>query len=92
MTQINCQNVSFGYEGHIAVQGLNFCVDSNDFLLIAGENGSGKSTLIKGILRLIPPMEGTIDFNPELALSRTGYISQQGAAKQDFPAGVLEIV
>jgi len=60
--------------------------------LIAGENGSGKSTLIKGLLRLLPPMEGTIDFGPECAPSRTGYLSQQTAAKQDFPAGVFEIV
>jgi len=92
MMQVNCQNLSFGYDGHIAVSGLNFSVQSGDFLLIAGENGSGKSTLIKGLLRLIPPMEGTINFNPEFAPYRTGYLSQQTAAKQDFPAGVYEIV
>jgi zinc transport system ATP-binding protein len=74
------------------VSGLNFSVQAGDFLLIAGENGSGKSTLIKGLLRLIPPLEGTINFSPEFAPSRTGYLSQQTAAKQDFPAGVFEIV
>jgi len=90
--QIDCQNLSFGYDGHIAVSGLNFSVQAGDFLLIAGENGSGKSTLIKGLLRLISPMEGTINFSPEFTPSRTGYLSQQTAAKQDFPAGVFEIV
>jgi zinc transport system ATP-binding protein len=89
--QISCQNLSFGYEGHSAVSGLDFSVQAGDFLLIAGENGSGKSTLIKGLLRLIPPLEGTLNFSPECTPSRTGYISQQIAAKQDFPAGVLEI-
>jgi zinc transport system ATP-binding protein len=89
---IACQNLSFGYDGHIAVQGLNFHVQTGDFLLIAGENGSGKSTLVKGLLRLINPMEGAIFFNPDFKQSQTGYLSQQTAAKQDFPAGVLEIV
>jgi zinc transport system ATP-binding protein len=37
-------------------------------------------------------MEGTINFSPEFARKRTGYLSQQTAAKQDFPAGVFEIV
>jgi len=92
LIQMNCQNLSFGYDGHIAVSDLNFSVQTGDFLLIAGENGSGKSTLIKGLLRLIPPMEGTITFSPEFTPHKTGYLSQQAAAKQDFPAGVFEIV
>ena len=92
MIQLNCQNLSYGYDGHIAVSGLNFSVQAGEFLLIAGENGSGKSTLIKGLLRLIPPMEGSITFSPEFAPYQTGYLSQQSAAKQDFPAGVFEIV
>jgi zinc transport system ATP-binding protein len=66
-------------------------MQAGDFLLIAGENGSGKSTLVKGLLRLIPPMEGTISFSPDFKQFQTGYLSQQTAAKQDFPAGVTEI-
>ena len=89
---INCQNLSFGYDGQTMVRGLNFTVEAGDFLLIAGENGSGKSTLIKGLLRLINPMEGMIRFSPDYKQSQCGYLSQQAAAKQDFPAGVLEIV
>ena len=89
---IDCQNLSLGYDGHIVVQGLNFSVEAGDFLLIAGENGSGKSTLVKCLLRLINPMEGTIKFSSDFIQSQTGYLTQQIAAKQDFPAGVLEIV
>jgi zinc transport system ATP-binding protein len=92
MIQMNCQGLAFGYDGRIAISGLNFSVQVGDFLLIAGENGSGKSTLIKGLLRLIPPMEGSITFSTEFAPYQTGYLSQQAAAKQDFPAGVFEIV
>ena len=89
---IDCRNASFGYDGHIVVHGLNFSVQDGDFLLIAGENGSGKTTLIKGLLRLISPMEGTITFDGAFKQTKTGYLSQQIAAKQDFPAGVMEIV
>jgi len=92
LIQVNCQNLSYGYDGHTVISGLNFSIQAGDFLLIAGENGSGKSTLIKGLLRLIPPMEGTITFSPEFTPRQTGYLSQQSAAKQDFPAGVFEIV
>jgi len=90
--QINCQNASFGYDGHIVVSGLTFTVTPGDFFLVVGENGSGKTTFIKGLLGLINPMQGTIQFIPEHEKNRIGYLSQQAAAKQDFPAGVFEIV
>jgi zinc transport system ATP-binding protein len=89
---VACQNLSFGYDGNVVVRNLNFSVEDGDFLLIAGENGSGKSTLVKGLLRLISPMEGKIIFSSDFEQSQTGYLSQQIAAKQDFPAGVFEIV
>jgi len=95
---INCQNASFGYDGNEVVHHLNFSIQDGDFLLIAGENGSGKSTLVKGLLGLISPIKGSITFSGESILSNEkqqfgiGYLSQQIAAKQDFPAGVFEIV
>ena len=89
---INCQNTAFGYDGHIVIHDLNFSVEAGNFILLAGENGSGKSTLIKGLLRLLPPMKGTLSFGPGFRQFHTGYLSQQIAAKQDFPAGVYEIV
>jgi zinc transport system ATP-binding protein len=101
MTLIKCQNVSFGYDGNVAAHGLNFSVETGDFICIVGENGSGKSTLVKGLLRLLIPMEGTISFGtepehppaPDSGLETgTGYLSQEAAQKKDFPAGVFEIV
>jgi len=89
---IDTQNAAFGYDGHIVVHSLNFSVQAGDFLLIVGENGSGKSTLVKGLLRLINPIHGTVSFNGEFEQPHIGYLSQQNVAKQDFPAGVMEIV
>jgi len=89
---ITCQNVSFGYEGQAVVRNLSFSLEQGDYLWVVGENGSGKTTLVKGILRLLNPMEGSIIFSDKLRQGRIGYLSQQAAAKKDFPAGVLEIV
>jgi zinc transport system ATP-binding protein len=89
---ITCQNVSFGYEGQAVVSNLGFSVEQGDYLWVVGENGSGKTTLIKGILRLLNPMEGSVVFGDEFRQGRIGYLSQQSAAKKDFPAGVFEIV
>jgi len=88
---IQCQNVSFGYDGHVIARDLNFSVQAGDFLCVAGENGSGKTTLLRGLLRLLNPMEGAITFAPELKQTGIGYLSQEAVVKKDFPAGVLEI-
>ena len=88
---IQCQDASFGYDGHIVARGINFSVDEGDFLCIAGENGSGKTTLLRGLLRLLNPMEGTITFSPALGKTDIGYLSQEAIQKKDFPAGVMEI-
>jgi zinc transport system ATP-binding protein len=89
---ISCQDAAFGYDGHIVVSGISFSVRSGDYLCIVGENGTGKSTLIKGILRLIKPLQGSMYFAEKITTGHTGYLSQQSAAKKDFPAGVYEIV
>ena len=89
---ISCQNISLGYEGHAVVRGVSFTVENSDYLWIVGENGSGKTTLIKGILRLLNPLEGSIVFCDELTKGRVGYLSQQSMPNKDFPAGVNEVV
>jgi len=89
---ITCRDLSLGYEGHAVVHGLSFTVDNGDYLWVVGENGSGKTTLIKGILKLIGPIAGSIVFCDELVKGRIGYLSQQSVSNKDFPAGVKEIV
>jgi zinc transport system ATP-binding protein len=89
---VACENVSLGYEGQAVVRNLDFTVEHGDYLWIVGENGSGKTTLIKGILRLLSPIEGHVLFCNELRQGRIGYLPQLMAIKKDFPAGVFEIV
>ena len=60
MRLITCENLTLGYEGKAILSGLDFSVDSGDYLCIVGENGSGKSTLMKTLLHLQQPMGGSI--------------------------------
>lgn len=72
--------------------GVNFSVNTGDYLCIVGENGSGKSTLMKGILGLKEPSEGEIVFGDGLKANEIGYLPQQTGIQRDFPASVGEVV
>lgn len=92
MALVTCRNASFGYDGNVVVEGLDFSLSSGDYLCIVGENGAGKSTLIKGMLRLLRPMTGELSMGEGLLANEIGYLPQQTAAQKDFPAGVEEVV
>jgi len=92
MALLSCDNVSLGYDNTRVVEGLNFQVNSGDYLCIVGENGSGKTTLMKALLRLNPPLSGSITTGDGLKPNEIGYLPQQTLAQRDFPASVREIV
>lgn len=92
MAILTCQNLTLGYEGTEVVAGLNFTVESGEYLCIVGENGSGKSTLMKTILRLKAPLSGQILTGDGLKQTQIGYLPQQTVVQKDFPASVREIV
>ena len=92
MPQLSCQNLTLGYEGNIVASGLSFTVNTGDYLCIVGENGSGKTTLMKALLRLKPPMSGSIATGDGLLQDEIGYLPQQTLVQKDFPASVREVV
>ena len=92
MALITCREVSLGYEGNAIVTGLDFSVETGDYLCIVGENGAGKSTLMKTLLGLIPPIGGVIERGDGLRANEIGYLPQQTIVQRDFPASVREIV
>ena len=63
---LKCEHVGFGYENQDAVLDVNLEVNEGDYICIVGENGSGKSTLMKGILGLLKPTSGRIEYSEEL--------------------------
>ena len=92
MAQIDCKNVTLGYEDGVVVSGLDFRVNEGDYLCIVGENGSGKTTLMRALIGLIAPLSGTITTGDGLKKNEIGYLPQQTQVQRDFPASVKEIV
>lgn len=92
MPQLECHNLTLGYEGKIVADGIDFSLNKGDYLFILGENGSGKSTLAKAILRLNNTLAGEIRFADGLEKNRIGYLPQQTPSQKDFPASVKEII
>ncbi len=92
MSLINCENLSFAYDGVTVVSGMNFTVKQGDYLCIIGENGAGKSTLMKGLLHLKKPSAGRIEIGDGLRTKEIGYLPQQTPVQKDFPASVREVV
>lgn len=92
MPLIKCVNVKMGYEGKNVLDDVTFCVNDGDYLCIVGENGSGKTTLMKGLLGLIEPTGGKIEYMNGLKQRYIGYLPQQNSIKKDFPGSVFEVV
>lgn len=92
MALFTCRELSFAYEGNVVVSGLDFTVESGDYLCVVGENGSGKSTLIKGLLRLKQPQGGSLPVSEGLKAGDIGYMPQRAENQNNFPAGVFEVV
>ena len=84
MAQIECRNLTLGYENIPVVSDLSFSVEKGNYLCIVGENGAGKSTLMKAILGLHKPISGQIVRGDGLEMGlwrpRMAFISV------DFPA------
>ena len=92
MTQIECKDLSLGYEGVTVCEHLSFSVNEGDYLCIVGNNGSGKSTLMRALLRLKSPDKGEIKLCSGITQADIGYLPQRNEALSDFPATVQEVV
>ena len=92
MAIVKCENASFSYDGQCVLEGVDFSLNSGDYLCVVGENGSGKSTLIKGLLSLKAPSSGRIELGDGLRAEEIGYLPQQTETQRDFPASVWEVV
>lgn len=92
MAQIECKDLSLGYEGATVSEGISFRVNAGDYLCIVGENGSGKTTLMKTLLRQKEPLGGSISYSDGLSALEIGYLPQQSQISRDFPATVYEAV
>ena len=84
-------DVTLGYDGHPAVHHLTGSFASGSLTALVGPNGSGKSTLLKGLIGLLPPLDGHLERNG-LRQSDIAYLPQQAEIDRSFPISVIETV
>lgn len=81
-------DAAFGYRRRAVVSHVELTVSAGDFIGIVGPNGAGKTTLFRGLLGLIPPLEGAV----ERVSHAIGYVPQRETLDAVFPVTVEEVV
>jgi len=92
---VELKDVWVHYDGLVALEGIDLCVDELEFLGIIGPNGGGKSTLLRVILGLVSPSRGTVEVlgtTPRKAGRNIGYVAQYQNFDRDFPINVWDVV
>lgn len=90
MNILEVKNLQTSYNGHVALENINFSIDEGEYVCLVGENGSGKSTLIKTIVGLHKKDSGEIILNEKL--ENVSYLAQNNLTDLDFPATAKEII
>lgn len=91
MCLIKITNLDLGYSSDPILKNINLKINPGDFVSVIGNNGTGKSTFIKGILGLLKPMNGSIEFF-NMQHNYIGYLPQDAHIDNHFPASVYEVV
>jgi ABC-type Mn2+/Zn2+ transport system ATPase subunit len=76
----------------VVLQQVSFEVEAGEFLALLGPNGAGKSTLLRGMLGLMTPLVGRIDYGFDRRTSPPGYVPQRDALDPIFPLTASEVV
>jgi zinc/manganese transport system ATP-binding protein len=88
---VQFRDLTLGYERHPAVHHLSGSVKAGDLLAVVGPNGAGKSTLFKGMMGLIKPLAGSVEFSG-LKRADIAYLPQAADINADFPISLYDMV
>ncbi|MDU2622764.1 MAG: metal ABC transporter ATP-binding protein, partial [Streptococcus lutetiensis] len=96
MRYITVEDLSFQYDSEPVLEGINYHLDSGEFVTLTGENGAAKSTLVKATLGILTPKSGQVTIskiNKDGKKLRIAYLPQQIASfNAGFPSTVHEFV
>ncbi len=85
------RNLTLGYDRHPAVHHLTGTVADGALLAVIGPNGAGKSTLLKGIVGVLPPLDGAIE-RTQVKREDIAYLPQIAEIDRTFPITVYDLV
>lgn len=70
---IMADDVSFSYDDKEVFSNVDFCIEPNTRIVLAGKNGCGKTTMLKVLMKGLIPSNGVVWHNPRM---RIGYYDQ----------------
>src|SRR5262249_52804442 len=85
------RNLTLGYDRHPAVHHLNGAVEAGALMAVVGPNGAGKSTLFKGVVGVLKPLAGEIEFDG-VAPQEIAYLPQVTDIDRTFPINLYDMI
>lgn len=85
-------DVSLGYGGRAVLEHVSFSIERGEFAALAGPNGAGKTTLFRGVLGLLAPLAGRIEYGFDRAATPPGYVPQNESLDPVFPLTAYDVV
>ncbi len=89
---LRLSGVSLGYSGRTVLRDVSFAIERGEFVALIGPNGAGKTTLFRGMLGLVSPLGGRIDYGFDRRASPPGYVPQKESLDPIFPLTAYEVV
>jgi zinc/manganese transport system ATP-binding protein len=90
-TLVELVDVTLGYGRRPAVHHVDGHIHSGDLVAVAGPNGGGKTTLLKGLARLMRPLDGRL-VHRGLKRGDIAYLPQLAELDRSFPIDVWGLV
>lgn len=91
---IEAVDLGAAYNGAVALDGVNFCLEPGSRVAVVGPNGAGKTTLFKIIAGIMAPRRGRIQVHghqPGQHLC-VAYLPQRSEVDWEFPVSVSDVV
>jgi ABC-type Mn2+/Zn2+ transport system ATPase subunit len=83
---VEAGDLSAGYGGPPAIEGVTFALHAGRRIGVLGPNGGGKSTVFRVLLGELAPARGTVAVN-----SRCGSVPQTERSRLDYPVSALDV-
>lgn len=71
MRYITVEDLSFQYDNEPVLEGINYHLDSGEFVTLTGENGAAKSTLVKATLGILTLKSGQVTISKRIKRGRS---------------------
>jgi manganese/iron transport system ATP-binding protein len=91
---LEVHRLSVRYDGHFALEDINFHLHAGERVAVVGPNGAGKSTLFKVVAGVLAPSTGEVKisgYGPRGHIC-IAYVPQRNQVDWRFPANVADVV